>query len=84
MAGKIAKENFHRPRQAVVLAGGRGRRLAPLTDTRPKPMLEFHGRPFLSYLLELLREQGFERVLLLLGYLPDVVQSYCGDGSRWD
>lgn len=75
---------MERPRQAVILAGGRGERLRPLTDTRPKPMLEFHGRPFLDYLLELLREQGFERVLLLLGYRPEAVQAYCGDGSRWN
>jgi len=72
-----------RPRQAVILAGGRGTRLAPLTDTRPKPMVEFHGRPFLEYLLEMLKGQGFERVLLLLGYLPEVVIDYFGDGSRF-
>lgn len=72
-----------RPRQAVILAGGRGSRLRPLTDTKPKPMIEFHGKPFLGYLLELLREQGLERVLLLLGYLPQPIQAYCGDGGRW-
>lgn len=72
-----------RPTQAVILAGGRGSRLRPLTDARPKPLIEFHGRPFLGYLLELLREQGFEQVLLLLGYLPEAIQIYCGDGSRW-
>lgn len=72
-----------RPRQAVILAGGRGSRLRPLTDTVPKPMIPFHGKPFIGYLLALLRDQGFERVLLLLGYLPEVVQAYCGDGSRW-
>ena len=72
-----------RPTQAVILAGGLGTRLRPLTDTRPKPMIEFHGRPFLDYLLELLRGQGIERVLLLLGYLPEMIQDYCGDGSRW-
>lgn len=72
-----------RPKQAVILAGGRGTRLRPLTDTRPKPMIEFHGRPFLEYLVELVREQGFERVLLLLGYLPEAIQHYFGDGSRW-
>lgn len=66
-----------------MLAGGRGERLRPLTDTRPKPMIEFHGRPFLDYLLDLLREQGFERVLLLLGYLPEPIQAHCGDGRRW-
>ena len=62
-----------RPTQAVVFAGGRGTRLGKLTDHRPKPMVEFHGRPFLSYLIEMLRDQGFDRVLLLLGYRADVV-----------
>jgi len=51
---------LERPRQAVVLAGGRGTRMRPLTDDRPKPMIEFHGRPFLEYLIYMLREQGFE------------------------
>jgi D-glycero-D-manno-heptose 1,7-bisphosphate phosphatase len=46
-------------------------------------MVEIHGKPFLEYLVEMLREQGFERVLLLLGYLPEVVQEYFGDGRRW-
>ncbi len=72
-----------RPTQAVILAGGQGTRLRPLTETRPKPMIEFHGKPFLEYLIELLRDQGFERVLLLLGYLPEVIQTHFGDGSRW-
>ena len=57
--------------------------MRPLTDVRPKPMIEVNGRPFLEHQLLLLREQGFERVLLLLGYLPEVVQAYFGDGSRW-
>ena len=72
-----------RPTQAVILAGGRGTRLAPLTDTKPKPMIRFHGRPFLEYLIEMARDQGFERFLLLLGYLPEVIQDYFGDGSEW-
>jgi histidinol-phosphate phosphatase family protein len=74
---------LRRPTQAVILAGGRGTRMLPLTETRPKPMVEFHGRPFLEYVLEMLREQGFERVLLLLGYLPNVIQDHFGDGSRF-
>jgi histidinol-phosphate phosphatase family protein len=72
-----------RPTQAVILAGGRGTRLQPLTDTRPKPMIEFHGRPFLEYMVEMLRDQGFERILLLLGYLPDVIRDHFGDGSAF-
>ena len=73
-----------RPTQAVILAGGRGTRLKPLTDTCPKPMVEIQGKPFLQYQIEQLRDQGFKKVLLLLGYLPEIVQDYCGDGSRWD
>jgi histidinol-phosphate phosphatase family protein len=72
-----------RPRQAVILAGGRGTRMRPVTDSRPKPMVEFHGRPFLEYLVEMLRDQGFERVLMLLGYLPEVIQDHFGDGSAF-
>ena len=72
-----------RPKQAVILAGGRGSRLGPFTETRPKPMVEVHGRPFLEYLVEMLREQGFSEVLLLLGYLSHVVQDHFGDGGRF-
>jgi NDP-sugar pyrophosphorylase family protein len=72
-----------RPTQAVILAGGRGSRLGRYTETRPKPMVEILGRPFLEYLIELLREQGFLEVLLLLGYLPHVVQDHFGDGGRF-
>lgn len=71
------------PEQAVILAGGLGTRMRPLTDTAPKPMIQFHGRPFLEYLVEQLRDQGITRIVLLLGYLPDTITSYFGDGSRW-
>jgi D-glycero-D-manno-heptose 1,7-bisphosphate phosphatase len=80
---KCAVPNIDRPTQAVILAGGRGTRLRPLTDTRPKPMVQVSGKPFVEYQIEQLREQGFTRVLLLLGYLPEVVQDYFGNGSRW-
>lgn len=74
---------MQRPTQAVILAGGRGTRLRPLTLTRPKPMIDILGKPFLEYQIEQLREQGFKRVLLLLGYLPEVVRDYFSDGRRW-
>jgi histidinol-phosphate phosphatase family protein len=79
----IGSASPERPTQAVILAGGRGTRLKPLTDTRPKPMVEIRGKPFLAYQIEQLRDQGFKKILLLLGYLPEVVQAYCGTGSRW-
>lgn len=68
--------------QAVILAGGLGTRLGELTRDRPKPMIEFHGRPFLEYLVELLKEQGFARILMLLGYKAEQIQGYFGDGAR--
>jgi D-glycero-D-manno-heptose 1,7-bisphosphate phosphatase len=46
-------------------------------------MVEVLGKPFLAYQIEQLRDQGFKKILLLLGYLPEVVQEYCGNGSRW-
>ncbi len=70
-----------RPTQAVILAGGRGSRLAPITDTIPKAMVPFHGKPFLEWILDMLREQGFEKVLLLLGYKAEVIQEHFGDGT---
>ncbi len=72
-----------RPTQAVILAGGRGSRMRPFTDTNPKPMVPVHGKPFLEQLIGLLRLNGFERVLLLLGYLPNVIQDYFADGARF-
>lgn len=56
--------------------------MKPYTDTRPKAMVEFSGKPFLEHVLVMLREQGFTDVLLLLGYLPDVITDHFGDGSR--
>jgi histidinol-phosphate phosphatase family protein len=78
-----APDSRERPSQAVIVAGGRGTRMRPLTDNRPKPMVEVNGRPFLEYLVELLHEQGFDRILLLLGYRADVIQEHFGDGGRW-
>lgn len=74
---------MQRPTQAVILAGGRGTRLAPITDSIPKPMIEFHGKPFLEYLIEMVRDQGFQRILLLLGYMPKPIQDYFGDGVQF-
>lgn len=83
LQARIEGRAYDRPRQAVILAGGRGTRMRPITDDRPKPMVPILGRPFLEYQIEQLRDQGFERILILLGYLPEVVQKHFGDGRRW-
>lgn len=79
----VEGRSYQRPRQAVILAGGRGTRMQPITNDRPKPMVPILGKPFLAYQIEQLREQGFEKVLLLLGYLPKVVQDHFGDGTEF-
>ncbi len=71
------------PKQAVILAGGRGTRLMPLTATLPKPMLSFGGKPFLAYLVEMLVAEGIRRIVLLVGYLGEVIEAYFGDGAAF-
>ena len=68
--------------QAVILAGGRGERLRPLTDHAPKPMIPVAGKPFLQHQLELIGPAGIDKVLLLVGYLGDEIESYFANGSR--
>ncbi len=68
---------------AVVLAGGEGTRMRPLTFTRPKPMLPVGPRPSLHYLLRHLSDQGFTDVVMVVGYLKDQIMGYVGDGSKF-
>ena len=68
---------------ALVLAGGKGERLRPLTEDRPKPMILLAGKPILEYHLTWLRDNGVTHALLLCGYRADVIQDYFGDGRRW-
>lgn len=76
--------NCKKINQAVILAGGLGTRLRPLTDTIPKPMIEIEDKPFLEYLINQVKDFGINNILLLLGYLPEKIIEYFGDGSKWD
>jgi NDP-sugar pyrophosphorylase family protein len=69
--------------KAIILAGGLGTRLQPLVSDRPKPMAQAAGKPFLEYLIEQLRGQGFDELVLCVGHLAGHVCDYFGDGSRW-
>lgn len=69
--------------QAVILAGGYGTRLKPYTDTNPKPMYPFEGKPFLEYLIEQVKGFGIDNIVLLLGYLPEKIMDYFQDGKKW-
>ncbi|HEY2709231.1 MAG TPA: sugar phosphate nucleotidyltransferase [Caulobacteraceae bacterium] len=68
---------------AVLLAGGRGTRLAPLTVTVPKPLLPLGERPIIDILITQLAAAGVRRVYVSLGYLAPLMQAFLGDGSRW-
>src|SRR3954453_20317197 len=66
--------------RAVVMAGGEGTRLRPLTSNQPKPMVPIVGKPCMEHILELLREHGFEDVVVTVAFLPQAIRSYFGDG----
>jgi D,D-heptose 1,7-bisphosphate phosphatase len=68
--------------QAVILAGGRGERLRPLTDDIPKAMVPVAGRPLLEYAIDSLRRSGVTDILLVTGYRSAAIHGYFGDGSR--
>jgi NDP-sugar pyrophosphorylase family protein len=70
-------------RRAMVLAAGRGTRLAPLTHTVPKPLVSVNGRPFLEYILEFLHAGGIREVVLNLHHLGHLIEQHLGDGARF-
>ena len=68
--------------QAVILVGGEGTRLRPLTYGTPKPMVPLFGVPFLERTLSRLHHAGIDDVILAAGYLPEAITEHLGDGSR--
>lgn len=70
-------------KHAIILAGGKGERLRPLTDKIPKPMIDVLGRPLVEYQVLLLVDQGVEHIVFSCGYKREVLQEYFGDGSKW-
>jgi NDP-sugar pyrophosphorylase family protein len=69
--------------QALILAGGKGTRLRPLTVYTPKPIVPLANRPFLLYQLDILRKAGIEDITLSLSYQPDKIQHLIGNGSEF-
>ena len=65
----------------AILAGGLATRMRPLTDGQPKALIEIAGRPFVEHQLVLLRRRGLTRVVLLVGYRADAIESRLGDGA---
>ena len=69
--------------QALILAGGEGTRLRPLTSTVPKPVVPLVDRPFIAYMLEWLRGHGVDDVVMSCGFMAEGVRNVLGDGSAF-
>jgi mannose-1-phosphate guanylyltransferase len=67
--------------QALILAGGEGTRLRPLTSSVPKPVVPLAGRPFISYMIDWLRRHGVDEAILSCGFMADGVRAVLGDGK---
>ena len=67
--------------KTVIMAGGKGTRIASVNAEVPKPMIPILDKPILEYQLECLRDQGYDDFILVVGHLGHVVQDYFGDGS---
>ena len=72
------------PNLVVLMAGGIGSRLRPLTSDKPKPMLKVGARPILETIVLQFRDHGFRRFIIAMNYLGEQIANYFGDGSRFD
>ena len=82
---RILKERFSPKtiKKALILAGGQGVRLRPLTYELPKPMVPIKGKPIMEYAIKKLKEAGVSEIMISVGYLGDKVRDYFGDGSNF-
>jgi len=69
--------------RVVILAGGKGVRLAPLTEVIPKPLVPLGGMPIIEIVIRQLAAQGFQRITLAVGFLSELIQAYFQDGAKW-
>ena len=69
--------------KAVIMAGGEGSRLRPLTSLRPKPMVPIVNKPVMEHIIGLLKHHGIEEVVATLAFMPRVIQDYFGEGEEW-
>lgn len=79
----VVKPAEERPNLVVLMVGGAGTRLRPLTDNCPKPLLPVNGKPLLERTIEQLSSYGFRRFCFAVGYMADSIMNYFGDGQRW-
>lgn len=70
--------------KAVIMAGGQGTRLRPLTSNQPKPMIPIANIPCMEHIVNLLKKHDFTDIVVTLQFMPEEIQDYFGDGSDWD
>nr|WP_319564267.1 nucleotidyltransferase family protein [uncultured Rhodoferax sp.] len=73
----------HRTNKVVIMAGGLGSRLSPLTDTTPKPMLNVGNKPILETIIENFAKYGYSEIILSVGYKSHVIEDYFGNGKSF-
>ncbi len=78
------EKSFELPNSVLLMAGGRGKRLIPLTDNCPKPMLKINGKPMLEIIIEQCIEAGLRNFYISVYYLSDQIIDYFGNGEKWD
>ena len=69
--------------QAIILTGGKGKRLKPHTKTVPKPLLKLGQYPILEIIIRQLKRDGFQDIVLAVYYMKEKIQSYFGNGDKW-
>lgn len=70
--------------RAIILAGGKGTRLAPYTTVLPKPLMPIGDMPILEIVIRQLQNRGFNDITLATGHLAELLMAYCGDGSKFN
>jgi dTDP-glucose pyrophosphorylase len=81
---EITSTDIKNFKSALILAGGEGRRLRPLTETTPKPMIEVGGMPLLERQIKTLASQGVEQVFISVNYLAEQIKEYFGNGNTFN
>lgn len=69
--------------EVVLMAGGMGKRLLPLTEHQPKPMVEIASKPILEHLIDSLASQGFKNFALSINYMGEAIKDFFGNGEKW-
>ena len=78
------ENSFTKSNYALLMAGGRGSRLMPLTENCPKPLLPLNGKPILEIILEKCIDAGIQNFYISVHYLAEMIIEYFGDGSKWN